>query len=71
MGEDNRMSPYLDTFTLTGEHGTKYWPAIEINAFYADEVNRIYDFVIRGEKTAEEGLNEVTVNVQAELDKAG
>jgi hypothetical protein len=27
--------------------------------------------VVRGEKTAEEGLNEVTANVQAELDKAG
>jgi multiple sugar transport system substrate-binding protein len=71
MGEDNRMSPYLNTFTLTGQYGEKFWPAIEVNAFYRDEINRIYDFVVRGEKTAEEGLNEVTANVQAELDKAG
>lgn len=71
IGNDNRMSPYLDTFTLTGSYGTKFWPAIEVNAFYRDEINRVYDFVIRGEKTAEEGLNEVAANVQAELDKAG
>lgn len=71
MGEDNRMAPYLEAFTKTGELGAKFWPAIEVNAFYRDEVNRIYDFVIRGEKTAEEGLNEVTENVQAELDKVG
>lgn len=70
IGSDNRMSPYLNTFTLTGANGTKYWPAIEDNAYYRDEINRIYDFVIRGEMTAEEGLNEVTVNVQAKIDNA-
>lgn len=69
IGEKNRMSPYLDTFTTTGANGTKYWPVIEVNAFYNDEIRRIYDFVMRGQKTAQAGLDEVTQNVQAELDK--
>jgi multiple sugar transport system substrate-binding protein len=69
IGDKNRMSPYLDTFTLTGANGTKYWPVIEVNAFYTDEINRIYDFVVHGQKTAQEGLDEVTQTVQAEFDK--
>lgn len=69
IGDTNRMSPYLDTFTTTGSNGTKYWPVIEVNAFYRDEINRIYDFVMRGEKSAQQGLDEVTDTVQAEMDK--
>ncbi|MCX6048198.1 MAG: extracellular solute-binding protein, partial [Chloroflexi bacterium] len=69
IGDKNRMSPYLNTFTTTGENGTKYWPVIEVNAFYYDELTRAYDFVMRGQKTAQQGLDEVTQTVQAEFDK--
>ena len=71
IGEENRISPYLDVFTRTGEAGTKHWPNMPVNGFYYDEVVRIWDFVTRGEMTAQEGLDEVTANVQAELEKAG
>ncbi len=71
IGEDDRMSPYLNVFTETGEAGTKHWPNMSVNGFYYDEVVRIWDFVTRGEKTPQEALDEVTQTVQAELDKAG
>lgn len=70
IGAEDRISPYLDVFTKTGEAGTKHWPNMSVNGFYYDEVVRIWDFVARGEKTPQEALDEVTVTVQAELDKA-
>ena len=70
LGPDNRMTPYLPVFSQTGLYATKFWPAMPVNAEYDDEVNRAYDFVIRGEKTAEEALAEVTATIQASLDKA-
>ncbi len=69
LGPDNRMTPYLPVFSQTGLVATKFWPAMPVNAMYNDEVVRAYDYVIRGEKTAEEALAEVTATVQAELDK--
>lgn len=69
LGEDNRMSPYFHVFSETGAAGEAYWPAIPVNAQYNDEVQRAYDFVVRGEKTAEEALQEVNEVMQAELDK--
>jgi multiple sugar transport system substrate-binding protein len=70
IGADNRIVPYLDVFTQTGETATKFWPVIPVNSFYNNELNRIYGFVVRGDMTAQEGLDEVTKNVQAELDKS-
>jgi ABC-type glycerol-3-phosphate transport system substrate-binding protein len=70
IGEENRISPYLDVFTSIGEAGTKHWPNMPVNAFYYDEIVRIWDFVTRGEMTVQAGLDEVTQNVQAELEKA-
>lgn len=70
IGEDDRISPYLDVFTRIGAAGTKHWPNMSVNGFYYDEVVRIWDFVARGEKTPQEALDEVTATVQAELDKA-
>jgi len=69
LGADNRMSPYLEVFTKTGELGQKTWPVMRVNAFYRDEETRIYDFIMRDEMTAQEGLTEVQTNVQAEYDK--
>jgi hypothetical protein len=40
-----------------------------VNGFYYDEIVRIWDFVTRGEMTAQQALDEVTQNVQAELEK--
>ena len=48
---------------------TKFWPAIPVNQLLADEVDRAYDFVVRGEKGVEEALQEVNETVQVELDK--
>ena len=69
IGEDNRLSPYLNVFTQTGAAGTKHWPNMPVNGFYYDEIVRIWDFVTRGEMTAQQALDEVTRNVQAELEK--
>jgi multiple sugar transport system substrate-binding protein len=69
IGADNRISPDFHVFTETGAAATKFWPAIPVNSLYADEVDRAYDFVIRGEKTPEEAMQEVTATVQKELDK--
>jgi multiple sugar transport system substrate-binding protein len=70
MGANNRMAPYLHLFTETGGAATKYFPVLPVSAFYQDELNRVYDLVMRGERTPQAGLDEVTKNVQAELDKA-
>lgn len=70
MGADNRMAPYLKCFTDTGAAATKYFPVLPVMAYYNDELNRVYDLVIRGEQTPQAALDEVTANVQAELDKA-
>jgi multiple sugar transport system substrate-binding protein len=70
MGADNRMAPYLSKFTETGGAATKYFPVLPVSAFYQDELNRVYDLVMREELTPQAALDEVTKNVQAELDKA-
>jgi len=68
IGTDNRIAPDFHVFVETGAAATKFWPAIPVNQLYANEVDRAYDFVIRGEKTAAEALAEVSATVQAELD---
>jgi multiple sugar transport system substrate-binding protein len=70
MGADNRLAPYLSVFTDTGAVATKFFPTLSAQAFYQDELSRVYDLVVRGETTPQAGLDEVTKNVQAELDKA-
>ncbi len=70
MGPDNRMTPQLETFSQTGIAATNFFPILPVTSYYNDELNRIYDLVMREEVTAQAGLEEVTQNVQAELDKA-
>ncbi|MEZ4862911.1 MAG: extracellular solute-binding protein [Caldilineaceae bacterium] len=70
MGTDNRMVPYLEVFSQTGAAATNFFPVIPVGGYYTDELNRIYDLVMREEVTAQAGLDEVTQNVQTELDKA-
>jgi multiple sugar transport system substrate-binding protein len=70
MGADNRMANVLNVFTGTGAVAQNYFPVIPVQTFYQDELNRVYDLVLRGEMTPQAGLDEVTKNVQAELDKA-
>jgi multiple sugar transport system substrate-binding protein len=69
MGASNRMVPYLSKFGQTGAVGKNYFPAIPVQSFYQDELNRVYDLVVRGEMQPQAALDEVTKNVQAELDK--
>jgi ABC-type glycerol-3-phosphate transport system substrate-binding protein len=69
IGDDNRMAPYFHVFTEIGSAGEKHWPNMPANSFLYDEVVRVYDFVVRGEMTPEEGLAEATANAQAELDR--
>jgi ABC-type glycerol-3-phosphate transport system substrate-binding protein len=69
MGENNRMAQYLHFFTNTGAVATKYFPVVPVLGFYNDELSRVYDLVMRDETTAQAALDEVTRNVQAELDK--
>ncbi len=70
MGADNRIANYLSVFGDTGAAATNFFPLIPVGGFYNDELNRVYDLVMREEVTAQVGLDEVTANVQAELDKA-
>jgi multiple sugar transport system substrate-binding protein len=70
MGANNRMAPYLSKFTETGGAATRYFPPMPAQAYYQDELNRVYDLVMRGEQTPQAALDEVTKNVQAELEKA-
>lgn len=70
MGSEDRLAPYLDVFTQTGEAGTQHWPNMAVNSFYYDEVSRIWDFASRSDMTPQEAMDEVTANVQNELDKA-
>jgi multiple sugar transport system substrate-binding protein len=70
LGATNRMSAHLNKFAVTGAAGKNYFPAIPVQSFYQDELNRAYDLVVRGERKPQEMLDEVTKNVQTELDKA-
>jgi multiple sugar transport system substrate-binding protein len=70
MGKDNRMAPYLKVFTDTGALATNFFPIIPVQSYYTDELSRVYDLVMRDQLTPQAGLDEVTKNVQAELDKA-
>lgn len=70
MGAENRLASYLSVFTDTGAAATKSFPVMPAQSFYQDELARVYDLVVRGEITPQAGLDEVTKNVQAELDKA-
>ncbi len=69
LGSSNRMVPYLSKFGETGAIGKNYFPAIPVQSFYQDELNRVYDLVVRGEMKPQAALDEVTKNVQGELDK--
>lgn len=70
MGATNRMANYLPVFSKTGALATNFFPIIPVQSFYTDQLTAAYDKVIRGEMTAKAALDEVTTNVQAELDKA-
>ena len=70
MGAKNRMAPHLHKFTDTGALASNFFPIIPVQSFYSDEINRVFDLVMRGQATPQAGLDEVTKNVQAELDKA-
>jgi multiple sugar transport system substrate-binding protein len=70
MGAKNRQAPYMNIFSETGAAATNFFPIIPVQSFYSDELNRVYDLVIRGQQTPQAALDEVTKNVQAELDKA-
>lgn len=69
LGDTNRMSPYLHIFTDTGAVATNYIPIIPNQSFYTDELARICDLVVRNEMEPQAALEEVTTNVQADLDK--
>ncbi len=70
LGEDNRMSPYFTVFGQIAGYANRAWPAIPVSAYYTDELARAFDAVMIGEKTPQAALDEVTNNVQAELDAA-
>ena len=70
IGSDNRLIPYLDIFKETGAKGTKLWPMMPVATRYLDEIYRAEDFALRGEKTAQQALDECAEIVQAELDEA-
>ncbi|MDQ2996194.1 MAG: extracellular solute-binding protein [Chloroflexota bacterium] len=69
MGAKNRLAPHMNIFSETGAAATNFFPLIPVQSFYSDELNRVYDLVIRGQQTPQAALDEVTKNVQAELDK--
>ena len=69
MGADNRMSPYLHVFTEQAEAATRQFPIIENQTFYTDELTRTFDLVLRKQMTPQDALDEVTKNVQEDLDK--
>jgi ABC-type glycerol-3-phosphate transport system substrate-binding protein len=68
IGADNRMSPYLSVFTDTAAAGTKYWPVMNQNSYYYDQVTSVYDFVMRGKMTPKAALEQVDANVQKKVD---
>jgi hypothetical protein len=70
IGKDNRMAPLFHFFSETGAAGEKFWPVIPVASRYYDEVYRAQDFATRGERTAQEALDEAAKVTQDELDKA-
>ena len=69
-GPDNRVIPYLPILGEIAAVSAKYWPPIPVASRYLDEVNRAEDFAVRGEKTAQQALDECAEIVQKELEAA-
>ena len=69
LGSTNRMVPYLSLFTDTSRYATKFFPIIEDQSFYSDEITRVFDLMIRNEKQPQEALDEIAKTVQDDLDK--
>ena len=70
IGKENRLAPLFHIFSETGAAGEKFWPVIPVSSRYYDEVMRAQDFATRGERTAQEALDEAARVTQDELDKA-
>ena len=69
LGPDNRMTPYFHIFAEHGKAATRFAPPTPVTTQYMDELGRVYDYVMRGEKTAKAALDELTGTIQAELDQ--
>ncbi len=69
LGPDNRMTPYFHIFTEHGKAATRFAPPTPVTTKYMDELGRVYDYVMRGEKTAKAALDELTDTIQSELDQ--
>jgi multiple sugar transport system substrate-binding protein len=70
LGPDNRMVPYVSLFGEVARDAQKAFPALPVSAYYTDERDRAFEAALIGEKTPQAALDEVTANVQAELDRA-
>jgi ABC-type glycerol-3-phosphate transport system substrate-binding protein len=70
LGPTNRMTPYFHIFLDVARLGEKHWPAIPVGASYSKAVNDAWNAVLKGEKTPRVALDEVTRQIQAELDAA-
>ena len=70
LGPDNRLTPYFAVFCEAGRKGKKGWPPIPGSLRYRDELGRAEDYATRGERTAQQALDDCAQIVQTELDEA-
>jgi multiple sugar transport system substrate-binding protein len=66
---DNRMTPYFKAFTDIARTGSKHFPSLPITDAYKKALDTAYNDAMAGTKPARQALDEVTKQMQTELDK--
>lgn len=70
MGPENRMLPYLHHFEEAQYKAAYVVPQTAVAAKLRDAMTQAVDQVLRGERAAQEALDEVVAQLQPELDQA-
>lgn len=67
---DNRMAPQFKVFTDIARAGQAHFPALPIASTYNKALGTAYTDAMSGTKTARAALDEVSLQMQVELDRA-
>ncbi len=66
---DNRMTPYFKSFIDVARTGSKHFPSLPVTDAYKKSLDAAYTDAMAGAKPARQALDEVTKQIQTELDK--
>jgi multiple sugar transport system substrate-binding protein len=68
---ENRMTPYFKVFTDIARTGVKHFPSLPVTDPYKKALDTAVNDAVTGAKPARQALDEVTRQMQTELDRLG